>query len=114
MANKKCHHCGIVDSTHISDYGRSKLVEAVGPTDHDGLQIWLVYCRACKHMNIYKPGWFGNMKHSKTWSSLQIIMHYPSLRRDSENHNVIGITKSAQSEMLKNLDAVLYDDDVVI
>jgi len=113
MANKECHHCGIVDSTHCSDYGRSKLVEAVGPRDNDGLQIWLVYCRDCKHMNIYKPGWIGNMKHSKTWSSLQIIMHYPSLRTEAEHQSVIGIPKSAQCEMFKNLDAALYDDGVI-
>ncbi len=62
MSNKKCHNCGVVDSIHKKDEGRSKLVWAFGPYDDDGLQMHMIYCHSCGFVNIYKPGWFGNLK----------------------------------------------------
>ncbi len=62
MSRKKCHNCGVVDSIHVRDEGRSKLIAAFGLKDDDGLQMYFIYCRSCNFVNIYKPGWFGNIK----------------------------------------------------
>jgi len=113
MATKKCHHCGVVDSTHRSDAGRSKLVEAVGPADRDGLQMWFVYCRGCRHMNIYKPGWIGALKHAYTWSSIEIMRLYTPIRMVAEQESVAGIPKNIQMEMLHRLDLALIEDQVI-
>ena len=59
MSNKKCHKCNTVDSIHIKDEGKSKLISAFGPKDDDGLQLYLIYCHNCNYVNFYKPGWFG-------------------------------------------------------
>jgi hypothetical protein len=62
MAKKKCHKCGIVDSIHVKDAGRSKLVAEMGMPDDKGLLMFLIYCRSCATVNVYKPGWIGNIK----------------------------------------------------
>ena len=113
MATKKCHHCGVTDSTHISDFGRSCLVEAVGPTDIDDLQMWLVYCRRCKHLNIFKPGWIGQLKHAFTWSDVEIKKLYPSVRKLAQVEKVAAVPKHMQIEMLNRLDAVLAEDGLL-
>jgi hypothetical protein len=65
MGKKKCYQCGLVDSIHVADEGRSRLVFAFGPKDADGLQMYFVYCRGCQHITVLKPGWFGNAKFSQ-------------------------------------------------
>jgi hypothetical protein len=76
MSNKKCHHCGVVDSVHVKDEGKSKLVWAFGPHDDDGLQMHLIYCRACGYVNIYKPGWFGNIKFDSYMDARDVYKAY--------------------------------------
>ena len=76
MANSKCYKCGVVDSIHVDDEGRSKLVAAIGPKDDDGLQMYFIYCRACNHINIYKPGWFGNMKFNSFMDAREVYKAY--------------------------------------
>tara|TARA_B100000795_G_C22567733_1_gene348828 strand:- start:31 stop:372 length:342 start_codon:yes stop_codon:yes gene_type:complete len=64
MAKKmKCHKCGTEDSIHIDDEATSKIIADKGPRDStDGLDTYIIYCRSCGCMNIYKPGWIGNFK----------------------------------------------------
>jgi hypothetical protein len=76
MSNKKCHHCGVVDSVHAKDEGKSKLVWAFGPYDDDGLQMHLIYCRSCGFVNIYKPGWFGNIKFNSFMDARDVYKAY--------------------------------------
>ena len=76
LSNKKCHHCGVVDSVHAKDEGRSKLVWALGPKDDDGLQMYLFYCRSCGFVNIYKPGWFGNINFNRYMDAREVYKAY--------------------------------------
>ena len=76
MSNKKCHNCGVVDSVHRKDEGRSKLVWGFGPNDDDGLQMHLIYCRSCGCVNIYKPGWFGNIKFNSYVDANEVYKLY--------------------------------------
>ncbi|MDP2760708.1 MAG: hypothetical protein Q8O64_09965 [Sideroxyarcus sp.] len=64
MSKQQCYNCGVVDSIHEKDSATSKLVAGMGPKGEDGLIIFLVYCRSCHAVNIYKPGWFGSIKYS--------------------------------------------------
>jgi hypothetical protein len=62
VGKKKCYNCGIVDSIHVRDTHTSKLVSEQGMPDGNGLLMFLIYCRSCGTVNVYKPGWFGNVK----------------------------------------------------
>jgi len=64
MAKKKCYNCGIIDnpSANINNDERSKLIWDMSMKDLNGLLTHLIYCRSCGTVNVYKPGWFGNIK----------------------------------------------------
>lgn len=62
MAKKKCYNCGIVDKPDTLVIGHSKLIWDIGTLDLNGLLMHLIYCRLCGAVNVYKPGWFGNIK----------------------------------------------------
>ena len=64
MAKKKCYNCGIIESpsANINTDDNRKLVWEMGMKEPNGLIMHLIYCRSCGAVNIYKPGWFGNIK----------------------------------------------------
>ncbi len=62
MAKHKCYNCGIIDKADARGTRGSKLIWDVGMPDPTGLNTHLIYCRSCGTVNIYKPGWFGNIK----------------------------------------------------
>jgi hypothetical protein len=64
MAKKKCYNCGISESpsANIHTDDNRQLVWEMGMKDLNGLIMHLVYCRSCGTVNIYKPGWLGNIK----------------------------------------------------
>jgi hypothetical protein len=76
MGTKKCYHCGLIDSIHVNDERSSKLVAAYGPKDDDGLQMYFIYCHACNFVNIYKPGWFGNLKFNSYLDTREVWNAY--------------------------------------
>ena len=64
MSKKKCYNCGITEnpSANIKTDNSKQLVWEMGMKDLNGLIMHLIYCRSCGTVNIYKPGWFGNIK----------------------------------------------------
>jgi hypothetical protein len=62
MAKYKCHKCGVVDSLHAKNEGRSKLVAEVEKGFDEYPDDYYIYCRSCFYVNRYQPGWMGNLK----------------------------------------------------
>ncbi len=64
MSKKKCYNCGITEnpSANIKTDNSKQLVWEMGMKDLNGLIMHLIYCRSCGTVNIYNPGWFGNIK----------------------------------------------------
>jgi hypothetical protein len=114
LTTRKCHHCGITDSIHRNDIGRSRLRIAIGPVDEtNGLQIYFVYCRKCKHMNIYSPGWFGNHKHVETWAPEDIRGRYQTLKNKALLFEpASGVQQDTQARLFHELDEALMEDGV--
>lgn len=90
MSNKKCHKCGIVDSVHRKDEGRSKLVWAFGPHDEDGLQMHFIYCRSCGFINVYKPGWLGNIKFNSYIDAREMYRSYQNGQTRREEMGILA------------------------
>ena len=61
-AKHKCYNCGIIDKSDAKGIDGSRLIWDIGMPDLNGLQTHLVFCRSCGTVNIYKPGWLGNIK----------------------------------------------------
>lgn len=76
--SKKCHNCGLVDSIHVNDEKASRLVFAYGPKDQDGLLTFFIYCRSCHFINIYKPGWVGNVRFDSYIDSKELCSAHQS------------------------------------
>lgn len=106
MPTKKCHNCGIVDSIHRNDEGHSKLVWAFGPYDSDGLQMHFIYCRACGTVNIYKPGWFGNIKFNSLMDAREVYRAYQN--GQMQRHEMGIFAKKIQEAMIE--DGILPND----
>jgi len=100
MSKKKCHGCGVVDSIHVKDEGRSQLVSAFGPKDEDGLQMYFIYCRACHAINIYKPGWIGNIKFDSLIDTRELFEAYKT--GQIAHHEIGFIAGKIQRAMIED------------
>lgn len=90
MPNQKCHSCDVIDSVHRNDEARSKLIWAFGPLDEDGLQMHFIYCRACGAVNIYKPGWFGNLKFSSYIDTKELFKLFQSGKIERDEIGILA------------------------
>lgn len=66
MANFKCHKCGIIESRGNNNKLVCEVIRGISPDYKAGIAATLdqytVYCRSCFYINIYQPGWIGNLK----------------------------------------------------
>jgi hypothetical protein len=111
-AQERCHNCGHVDSIHVRDYGTSKLLWVIGPKNEKGLQQYIVYCRLCRHMSVFIPGWIGNWKHVYNISPDRISgpLGYRILDKSARYEDAIGMPKSAMIALLDRMKQVLKED----
>ena len=111
---KKCHHCGLKHSVKFEDVDLSNLVMALGPTDYEGLQMYLIYCQSCKHMNIYQPSWIPiKWDFTKCWSPQEITENYISYRTKAIAEDPVLVPKDIQLTSLNNLDLALKADGLI-
>ena len=63
-------------------------------------------------MNIYSPGWFGNLKHVETWAPEDIHGRYQGLKFWAKQESAAGVPKHIQHQMLDDMDFALMEDGV--
>jgi hypothetical protein len=86
-AKHKCYNCGIIDKSDAKGIDGSRLIWDIGMPDLNGLQTHLIYCRSCGTVNIYKPGWLGNIKFDQ-------FLKYEILLEKLRNGTLDGPLKS--------------------
>ncbi len=90
MAKKKCYNCGITESpsANIKTDNKKQLVWEMGMKDLNGLIMHLVYCRPCGTVNIYKPGWLGNIKFDQ-FLKYEILLD--KIKRGEEEPEMLAV-----------------------
>ena len=102
MAKKKCYNCGIIDSpsANIKTDGSRKLVWEIGMKDMNGLLMHLIYCRSCGTVNVYKPGWIGNIKFDQ-FLKYEILLD--KIKKGESEPDMLGvITPRIQQAMIED------------
>jgi hypothetical protein len=113
MKKFKCHNCGTIDSLRENSKLLCEKQKGLSLDFRTGtaatLDQYYIYCRSCFYVNVYQPGWIGNIKFNYYLEGNQLFAQVKS-------HFVFQLFNSINKAMKE--DGIIpknwtpYDDEI--